>query len=83
MKTIVAGLTGLALSLSVPGEVMAAQAADSYAGGALIGTFIGFCALLVVIQMVPTLLLLIGTFRSLCKKDSAERMANGIGLRQR
>lgn len=71
-------MLGLALLLSAQKEVLAATSAGSYSGGVLIGVFTGFCVLLVVLQMVPTLMMLIGALKGACGKNSGRKLGQGV-----
>jgi len=57
-------------------DVHAATAARVYSSGLLVTLFLGFCALLLVIQLIPAVLTIIGLIRGVAKKDGAERMTN-------
>lgn len=53
----------------------AVDTAKTYSSGLLVGTFLAFCALLVVAQLAPSLMLLIGFIRGLAHR--AETKAQG------
>lgn len=57
MKTI---LTTLAMLLLAVSPVMAADTTKVYTSGILVLLFVGFCALLVVVQLLPAILSLMG-----------------------
>ena len=61
--------TGIALITCVP--AFAVDTAKTYSSGLLIGIFMAFCALLVVVQMVPSLMLLIGFIKGLARRPAA------------
>jgi len=75
--------TGSAWFLPVPAEALAANAAGSYAVDALGGIFMGFCVLLVTVQLTPTLLLLVGTVKSFVKKGPVAVLNRGVWVRER
>ena len=68
MKT---ALSTLFLVLATCGEVFAANPEVAYKGGIFVNVCIGFCALIVVAQLVPALILILGFI-----KASAEVMQN-------
>ena len=71
-------MLGLAFVLSAQKEALAATSAGSYSGGVLVGVFTGFCALLVVLQMVPTLMMLVGALKGFCSKNSGRKLGQSV-----
>ncbi|WP_303721562.1 hypothetical protein [Malonomonas rubra] len=67
IKTI---LTSLSLVLLVVGPAMAADTSKVYTSGILVLLFVGFCALLVVAQLLPALMNLFGMTKDAAKKSS-------------
>lgn len=65
--------TAIALISSVP--AFAVDTAKTYSSGLLIGIFLGFCALLVVVQLAPSLMLLVGFIKGLLHRP--ETRADG------
>lgn len=63
------------LASSVP--AWAVDTTQTYSSGILVGVFVAFCALIVVFQLMPTIMLLIGflkgVFRSTDKQASRQR----------
>lgn len=82
MKILTMVFTVLAWMSPVQKEVWAADAAGSYGGDALVGVFIGFCALLVTVQLVPTMLLLIGAVRGFGRKPPFVKLNRSICARE-
>ena len=64
-------------------EVWAADAAGSYGGDALVGIFIGFCVLVVSVQLIPTMLLLIGAVKGFWGKAPIVKLDRQICVRER
>ena len=60
MKTLFATL----LSLLTPLTVFAVDTSVTYNSGLLVMLFIGFCAFLVIVQLIPAVLMLIGMAKS-------------------
>ncbi len=64
MKRINSVLTAFGLLL-IAAPAMAVDTAKVYSSGILILVFIGICALVVLFQMIPAILLLLGMIRGL------------------
>lgn len=66
MKTLKStGMGTLMLMLASP--VFAVDTTTTYSSGILVGVFLGFCALVVVVQLMPTIMLLVGFIKGLIK----------------
>jgi hypothetical protein len=59
----------MALACSVP--AFAVDTAKTYSSGLLIAVFLAFCALLVVVQLMPSILLLVGFIKGLARRPEA------------
>ena len=70
MKKLRNTLMGLAMSMMMAGPAFAVDTTKTYSSGLLVGIFLGFCALIVVVQLMPTLMLLVGFFKGLIKDHS-------------
>ena len=57
----------MALGSSVP--AFAVDTSRTYSSGLLIGIFLAFCALLVVVQLLPSLMLLAGFIKGLARQS--------------
>ena len=68
MLTAVATLTGAA-------PVLAADTSQTYTSGLLVLLFVGFCALLIVAQLVPAVLALFGMTKKAARSSSARKAA--------
>lgn len=71
-------LTGLAIIAWPRNQVWAADSAGFPSGSGLTGLFIGFCVLLVVLQMVPTLMLIVGAVKGLFGKNGGRKLGQNI-----
>jgi hypothetical protein len=47
--------------------VFAVDTTKTYSSGILVGVFLAFCALVVVVQLMPTIMLLVGFIKGLLK----------------
>lgn len=61
-----------AVLLASVSEAFAAPATRVYSSGLLVMLFLGFCALLLVVQLIPAVLTIIGMVRGLSHKGSVE-----------
>jgi hypothetical protein len=66
----------MAMSVAmVVGTSLPALAVDTsrtYSSGLLIGIFLAFCALLVVVQLMPSLMLLLGFIKGLARRSETK-----------
>ena len=66
MKTVKStGMGTLMLMLASP--ALAVDTTTTYSSGILVGAFLAFCALVVVVQLMPTIMLLVGFIKGLIK----------------
>jgi len=65
----------LALLLAAVPSAFASTTARVYSSSMLVLAFVGFLALVVVIQLIPAIMTLIGALRGLTKKQDESRMA--------
>ncbi|MCM2265967.1 MAG: hypothetical protein NDI73_12335 [Desulfuromonadales bacterium] len=72
MKTmrITSLATAVTLISSVP--AFAVDTTKTYSSGLLIGIFLAFCALLVVVQLAPSLMLLVGFIKGLLQRPETK-----------
>ncbi|MHB1397527.1 MAG: hypothetical protein ACYDAI_04150 [Trichloromonadaceae bacterium] len=72
MKNLLATTIGMASSLLLTSPALAAAVDTTkvYNSGFLVLAFLGFCALIVVAQLLPAIFLLIGSIRSMLKGAS-------------
>ena len=59
----------VALASSLPAFAAAVDTSRTYSSGLLIGLFLAFCALLVVVQLMPSVMLLIGFVKGLARRS--------------
>jgi hypothetical protein len=70
LKTIPAGL---AMALLAQSPALAMDRANSASSGMLTGLFVGFCALLIMMQLMPTVLLLMGSVNRFFRKNPDDK----------
>jgi ABC-type maltose transport system permease subunit len=70
MKTTSSVLTALTLVLASSPCAFASSTTRVYNSGILVLAFLGFCALVVVIQLIPAMITLYGMLRELTKKNA-------------
>lgn len=63
----------MALASSVP--ALAVDTAKTYSSGLLITIFLAFCALLVVAQLMPSIMLLVGFIKGLARRTESKAVA--------
>lgn len=83
MKHLKTSIVALTLTLLAAGPALAAQVDTSrtYSSGLLIGLFLGFCALIVVVQLVPSIMMLVAFIRESMAKRQAKPKRQGVGVR--
>jgi len=65
----------IALATSLPALAAAVDTSRTYSSGLLIGLFLAFCALLVVVQLMPSVMLLIGFVKGLARRSEPKAEA--------
>ena len=75
MAMSVAMLVGTSL------PALAVDTSRTYSSGLLIGIFLGFCALLVVVQLMPSVMLLVGFIKGLARRT--ETSAEAVSANQK
>ena len=73
MKTLRTMLNMTVIVLSTTGYAWAVDTSQTYQSGILVLLFLGVVALIIVAQMVPALILMMGTISAFAKKISARR----------
>lgn len=61
-------IMGVSMLLLTASPAFAIDTSKTYNSGILTGIFLAFCALIVVVQLMPTIMLLIGFVKSLVKR---------------
>jgi hypothetical protein len=69
MNTMRTLLLTLALALASNVPAFAVDTTKTYSSGLLIGIFLAFCALIVVVQLAPSIMLLIGFVKGLAQRS--------------
>ena len=67
MKKIRNSLMGISILLIMVNQAFAVSTVQTYSSGMLVGLFLAFCALVVVVQLMPTIMLLVGFVKGLIK----------------
>ena len=73
MKTLRTLLNVSAVVLSTAGYAWAVDTTQTYQSGIMVLLFLGVVALIIVAQMVPALILLVGTISAFAKKIGARK----------
>jgi hypothetical protein len=58
---------GMLMLLTMAGPAFAVDTTKTYSSGILVGAFLAFCGLIVVVQLMPTIILLVGFVKGLIK----------------
>jgi hypothetical protein len=69
MKTFKVMSSGITAMLLMADPALAVDTSRVYNSGILVSVFLAFCALIVLVQLMPTIMLLIGFFKGLFKKS--------------
>ncbi len=78
MKNLQKIIIGLVVVLATAAPALAVDTTKTYSSGILVGLFIGFCALIVMFQLMPTIMMLIGFVKGLFKSSAKESRRQGI-----
>lgn len=73
MKKLRNALMASSVMMLIANPALAVDTARTYNSGILVGLFLAFCALVVVMQLMPTIMLLIGFVKGLVKEKQAHR----------
>jgi len=63
---------GMSMLMIMASPAFAVDTTKTYSSGLLVGIFLGFCALIVVVQLMPTIMLLYGFIKGLVKGSSKQ-----------
>jgi len=79
MKTLRTTTMSVVLALGGSVPAWAVDTSKTYSSGLLIAVFLAFCALLVVVQLMPSVMLLVGFLKGLSRRTEtkAEVMTAG------
>ena len=72
MKTMRTASLSLAMALASSVPAFAVDTSKTYSSGLLIGIFLAFCALIVVVQLMPSVMLLIGFIKGLARRTETK-----------
>jgi hypothetical protein len=75
MRSVKTLLTTFALLLMFVSPALAVDTSKTYNSGILILLFVGFCALIIVAQLVPALLALFGMTKEAARSTSGKKLA--------
>jgi len=73
MQSVKVLLTALALMFMAVSPALAVDTSKTYNSGILILLFVGFCALIIIAQLVPAVLALLGMTKEAVKSTSGSR----------
>jgi hypothetical protein len=77
MKTYRSLLMGMSMLVLMAGPAFAVDTSKTYSSGILVGCFLAFCGLIVVVQLMPTIMLLVGFIRGLIKGTDKQASRHG------
>lgn len=77
MKSYRRLLTGMAALLMMADPALAVDTTKTYSSGLLVAIFLAFCALVVVVQLMPTIMLLVGFIKGLLKGTDKQASRHG------
>lgn len=80
MKNLRLGTMGMTLLLTGAVPAWAVDTSKTYSSGLLVGIFLAFCALIVIMQLMPTIMLLVGFVKGLLRNPAKQTSRqNGRG----
>lgn len=77
MKKLSSLTMGILMLVVTAGPAFAVDTTKTYSSGILVGIFLAFCGLIVVVQLMPTIMLLVGFVKGLFKGTSKEAGRQG------
>ena len=77
MKSYRRLLMGMSMLLITAGPALAVDTTKTYSSGILVAIFLAFCALVVVVQLMPTIMLLFGFIKGLLKGTNKQASRHG------
>ena len=77
MKSYRRLLMGMSMLLITAGPALAVDTTKTYSSGILVAIFLAFCALVVVVQLMPTIMLLVGFIKGLIKGTDKQASRHG------
>lgn len=77
MKLQILAQTLLMLLFATVSTAFAVDTTKVYNSGLLVLLFLGFCALVIVVQIIPAIVLMVGSIRGMIKTFSQKDLARG------
>jgi prepilin signal peptidase PulO-like enzyme (type II secretory pathway) len=77
MKAYRSLLMGISMLMLMASPALAVDTTKTYSSGILVGIFLAFCALVVVVQLMPTIILLVGFIKGLIKGTDKQASRHG------
>ncbi|MDT8443132.1 MAG: hypothetical protein RQ722_02475 [Desulfuromonadales bacterium] len=77
MKKTKSLLMAMSMLMLMAGPAFAVDTSKTYSSGILVGVFLAFCGLIVVVQLMPTLMLLVGFVKGLLKGTAKQASRHG------
>jgi hypothetical protein len=75
MKSVRTMAMSVAMAVGTSVPAFAVDTSRTYSSGLLIGLFLAFCALLVVVQLMPSVMLLVGFIKGLARRSGSQAAA--------
>jgi len=72
MKKLRNVILGVPMLMAMASPAFAVDTSKTYNSGLLVGIFLAFCALVVVVQLMPTIIMLFGFIKGLVKGNSKQ-----------
>jgi hypothetical protein len=72
MSSVRATMMTVAMVVATSLPAFAVDTSRTYSSGLLIGIFLAFCALLVVVQLMPSVMLLVGFIKGLARRSESQ-----------
>ena len=72
MSSVRATMMTVAMVVATSLPAFAVDTSRTYSSGLLIGIFLAFCALLVVVQLMPSVMLLVGFIKGLARRSESK-----------
>jgi hypothetical protein len=72
MKKLRNVILGVPMLMVMANPAFAVDTSKTYSSGLLVGIFLAFCALVVVVQLMPTIIMLVGFVKGLLKGTSKQ-----------
>ena len=77
MKTLRNSTMAMMIWITMATPALAVDTTKTYSSGILVGLFLAFCALIVVVQLMPTIMLLVGFIKGLVKGSAKQAKNRG------